>query len=292
MTAGKWQVAGTAGADWARVIAPLSLLALLLLFAWLGPVVRAVDPDAMDLARTVASSTVAHPFGTDESGRDVLARLMVGGRVSLAVGLFATAAALGVGTLAGALAGWNGGRTDRIVMRITDAAMAVPAFFVALTFLTIFGSSLPMLVTVIAATSWMGIARLVRAEVASLKEREFVMAARALGRTGPAIFARHLLPHLVPTLSVAASVGVAWAILTESALSFLGLGVQPPGASWGNMLTGAQNYLYTAPRLAVWPGLMILLTTLAANGLGEAMRGSWQRKEGRWRTADGREGAS
>jgi peptide/nickel transport system permease protein len=256
----------------ARLLVPLALLLLLVLFAWAGPVVRAVDPDAMDLGHTVAASSGAHPFGTDESGRDVLARLMVGGRVSLAVGLFATAVALGVGTLAGALAGWNGGRSDRMIMRVTDAAMAVPAFFVALTFLTIFGSGLPMLVTVIAATSWMGIARLVRAEVASLKERDFVMAARALGRPGTGIFVRHLLPHLVPTLSVAASVGVAWAILTESALSFLGLGVQPPGASWGNMLTGAQTYLYTAPRLAVWPGVMILLTTLACNGVGEGIR--------------------
>ena len=244
----------------------------LLLFAWMGPVLRGVDPDALNLAATVAGSSWTHPLGTDESGRDVLARLMVGGRVSLAVGLFATAIALGAGTVAGMLAGWNGGRTEAVIMRLTDAAMAVPAFFVALAVLTIFGSRLPLLVAVIAATSWMGIARLVRAEVASLKEREFVQAARALGRPAVGIFVRHLLPNLAPTLSVAASVGVAWAILTESALSFLGLGVQPPGASWGNMLTGAQNYLYTAPRLAVWPGVMILLTTLACNGLGEAMR--------------------
>ena len=268
MAEGRGQMADVRG----RLLGPLALLVLLVLFAWLGPVVRAVDPDAMDLAHTVALSTAAHPFGTDESGRDVLARLMVGGRVSLAVGLLATVVALGVGTLAGALAGWQAGATDRVIMRITDAAMAVPAFFVALAVLTIFGSRLPLLVAVIAATSWMGIARLVRAEVASLKEREYVMAARALGRPGLGIFARHLLPHLVPTLSVAASVGVAWAILTESALSFLGLGVQPPGASWGNMLTGAQTYLYTAPRLAVWPGVMILLTTLACNGIGEAIR--------------------
>ena len=256
----------------ARTVLPAALLATLVLFAWLGPIVRSVDPDAIDLARTVAASSAAHPLGTDESGRDVLARLMVGGRVSLAVGLLATMVALGAGTLAGALAGWNGGWVDRVLMRITDAAMAVPAFFVALTVLTIFGSRPLLLVAVIAATSWMGIARMIRAEVASLKEREFVMAARSLGRKGGGIFALHLLPHLVPTLSVAASVGVAWAILTESALSFLGLGVQPPGASWGNMLTGAQNYLYTAPKLAVWPGVMILLTTLACNGLGEALR--------------------
>ena len=267
-----WQMAEMNLDGRGRTRAASALLVLLLLFVWLGPIVRGVDPDAMNLALTVAGSSVVHPLGTDESGRDVLARLMVGGRVSLAVGLVATAIALGVGTLAGALAGWNGGRVEQVIMRLTDAAMAVPAFFVALAVLTIFGSRLPLLVAVIAATSWMGIARLVRAEIASLKEREFVMAAQALGRPGIGIFGRHLLPHLVPTLSVAASVGVAWAILSESALSFLGLGVQPPGASWGNMLTGAQNYLYTAPRLAVWPGVMILLTTLGCNGLGEALR--------------------
>lgn len=262
-----------------RLLLPFVLLLLLLAFAWLGPLLLGADPNAMNLAQTVAPASLVHPLGTDESGRDVLARLMVGGRVSLAVGVAATAVALGLGTLVGGLAGWRGGWTDRALMRVTDAAMAVPVLFVSLAFLTIFGSRLPLLITVIAATSWMGIARLVRAEVASLREREFVLASRALGREGRGIFRQHLLPHLVPTLAVAASVGVAWAILTESALSFLGLGVQPPGASWGNMLTGAQNYLYTAPRLAVWPGLMILLTTLACNGLGEALR-SRQRGKG------------
>ena len=255
-----------------RVLVPALLLLFLLLFAWMGPVVQGVDPDTLNLAQTVAPASATHPLGTDESGRDVLARLMVGGRVSLAVGMVATAVALGLGTIVGGLAGWRGRWTDRVLMRLTDAAMAVPVLFVSLAFLTLFGSRLPLLIGVIGATSWMGIARLVRAEVAAMREAEFVLAARALGRQGGGIFLRHLLPHLVPTLTVAASVGVAWAIMTESALSFLGLGVQPPRASWGNMLTGAQTYLYSAPRLALWPGVLILLTTLACNGLGEALR--------------------
>ncbi len=253
-------------------LAPAGLLTVLLLFAWAGPLIRRTDPDALDLRHGTGAASAAHPLGTDESGRDVLARLMVGGRVSLAVGTLATAVALVLGTLVGGVAGWRAGWVDGVLMRATDAAMAVPVLFVALAVLSLFGSRVPLLIGIIGVTSWMGPARLVRAEVAALRQAEFVMAAQALGRAGPGIFLRHLLPQLVPLLSVAASVGVSYAILTESALSFLGLGVQPPRASWGNMLTGAQASLYTAPRLAIWPGVMILLTTLACNTLGQALR--------------------
>ena len=251
---------------------PALLLAALLLFAWVGPLLRATDPDALDLAATLAPASAAHPLGTDESGRDILARLMAGGRVSLAVGALASGVALLLGTLIGALAGWRGGRIEALLMRLTDAAMAVPVLFVALALLSLYGSRVALLVGVIGVTSWPTVARLVRAEVAALRQAEYVHAARALGGRGERIVLRHLLPQLVPTLTVAASLGVAYAILTESALSFRGLGVQPPAASWGNMLTGAQASLYTAPRLAIWPGLMILLTTLACNGLGESLR--------------------
>ncbi|HEU5219483.1 MAG TPA: ABC transporter permease [Gemmatimonadales bacterium] len=256
---------------------PVVLLALLLIFSWAGPLVHRANPDTLDLSRIANSSSGAHPLGTDESGRDVLARLMAGGRVSLAVGTVATAVALILGTLVGGLAGWRGGWVDSLLMRLTDAAMAVPVLFTALAVLSIFGSRPALLIGIIGATSWMGIARLVRAEVAVLRHADFVLAARALGRTDADIFVRHLLPQLVPTLTVAASVGVAYAILTESALSYLGLGVQPPRASWGNMLTGAQASLYTAPRLAIWPGVMILLTTLSCNGLGK-----WLRRRSGW----------
>ena len=261
----------------AGVPLPAVLLAGLLAFSWAGPLLHRADPDTLDLSHIASAPTATHPLGTDESGRDVLARLMAGGRVSLAVGTVATAVALLLGTLVGGLAGWRGGWVDGLLMRITDAAMAVPVLFAALAVLSIFGSKPPLLIGIIGATSWMGIARLVRAEVAVLRHSDFVMAARALGRPDPAIFLRHLLPQLIPVLTVAASVGVAYAILTESALSYQGLGVQPPRASWGNMLTGAQASLYTAPRLALWPGIMILLTTLSCNGLGK-----WLRRKSGW----------
>jgi len=255
-----------------RPALPALLLAGLLLFAWAGPLLRTTDPDALDLASTLAPASAAHPLGTDESGRDILARLMAGGRVSLAVGALASGVALLLGTLIGALAAWRGGRLDALLMRLTDAAMAVPVLFVALAVLSLYGSRVALLIGVIGATSWPGVARLVRAELAALRQADFVHAARGLGGRGERIVLRHLLPQLAPTLTVAASLGVAYAMLTESALSFLGLGVQPPRASWGNMLNGAQASLYTAPRLAIWPGVMILLTTLACNGLGEALR--------------------
>lgn len=256
---------------------PLILLAALLAFSWAGPMLHPVDPDRLDLQQIAMPSSHGHPLGTDESGRDVLARLMAGGRVSLAVATVATAVALILGTLVGGLAGWRGGWVDALLMRLTDAAMAVPVLFAVLAVLSMFGSRLPLLIGMVGATSWMGIARLVRAEVAVLRHSDYVMAARALGRPDAGIFLRHLLPQLMPVLTIAASVGVAYAILTESALSYLGLGVQPPRASWGNMLTGAQASLYTAPWLAIWPGIMILLTTLSCNGLGK-----WIRRKSGW----------
>ncbi|MGH7560363.1 MAG: ABC transporter permease [Gemmatimonadales bacterium] len=242
------------------------VLAVLVAFAWIGPLVWGVDPDTLDLGNTVGPPSAAHPLGTDESGRDVLARLMAGGRVTLLLAGLAALLAVVFGTTVGGLAGVRSGWVDAVLMRLTDAAMAVPVLFVCLAVLTFLGTSVPLLVLVIGGTSWMGIARLVRAEVATLRRADYVLAARALGRPGLGVFLRHLLPQLQPTLAVAAGVGVALAILTESALSFLGLGVQPPAASWGNMLTGAQASLYTAPGLALWPGICIAITVLCCNG--------------------------
>jgi peptide/nickel transport system permease protein len=248
------------------------LLLVLTLFAFAGPVVRQVDPTAMDLGNSAAPSTAAHPLGTDESGRDVLARLMYGGRVTLLVAGAAVLVALVIGVVVGGLAGTGGRWADMFLMRLTDSVLAMPAIFLSLTILTFFGATTRNIVIVIGLTSWMGIARLVRAEVLAVREQLYVEAARALGAGGPAIFARHVLPQLVPTLSVAAAVGVASAILIESALSFLGLGVQPPAASWGNMLSGAQSYVYSAPRLALYPGLLIVLTAVAFSVIADRVR--------------------
>ncbi len=249
-----------------------ALLAALVLASLLGPYLYGVDPNALDFARATTPPGSAHLLGTDENGRDVLARLLVGGRISLATGAAAMLLAVVVGTLTGMLAALVGHRTDAILMRITDAALAVPAIFIAITVLTFFGPSVPALVVTIGATSWMGLARLVRGELLALRQQTFVEGAIALGAPPLERATRHLLPHLWPTILVNATLGMGSALLTESALSFLGLGVQPPEASWGNMLSGSQTSLFTAPWLAIFPGAMILLAVVSINLLGDALR--------------------
>jgi peptide/nickel transport system permease protein len=261
-----------------RAVAGLVVLVLLAATAVVGPLLYQVDPLQMDLANAGAGPSAGHPLGADESGRDVLGRLMAGGRVSLAVGLLAMIVAVAFGGTLGAVAGYRGGWLDDALMRFTDAALAIPMLFVVITVLTFLGPSVPTLVLAIGATSWMGAARVVRGELQVLRHQPYVEAARALGARGLPIIARHLLPHLAPTLLVAAALGVATAILMESALSFLGLGVQPPAASWGNMLSGAQAYLFSYPWLAIYPGLMILLTVVSVNLLGDAVRDSLHRE--------------
>ncbi len=255
-----------------RATAATVLLALLALGSVLGPVLYGVDPDALDFARAGEPPGPGHPLGTDESGRDVLGRLMAGGRVSLAVGTAAVICSGLLGLSLGALAGLGGRRTDTFVMRLTDAMMSIPALFLIITTLAVFGTSVAGLVLAIAATSWMGLARLVRAELLSIREQAWVEAARALGARPIRLLLKHAVPHLVPSILVNITFGVGTAILMESALSYIGLGIQPPSASWGNMLTNAQNYLYSTPWLAVYPGLMILATVVAVNVLGDALR--------------------
>lgn len=241
-------------------------------FAFLGPLLYRVDPTVTDLAQTLAPSSPGHPLGTDESGRDVLARLMVGGRVTLLVGVATSLVALVAGTLVGGLAVANRRWVDALAGRLLDAAMAIPSFFVLLVIVTLFGGSIGTLIAAIGATAWVGIARLVRAEALSLREREFVAVARALGAPASAVFRRHVLPHLRPTLAAAAGIGLSQAVLTESALSFLGLGIQPPEPSWGNMLTGAQPALLAAPWLALYPGACIVVAVLSCNAIIEQFR--------------------
>ncbi len=248
------------------------VVALLALVAIIGPLLYDVDPNALDLTRATAPPGPDHPLGTDESGRDVLGRLLAGGRVSLAVGFAAVAFAGLLGLTLGAVAGLGGRRIDTLIMRFTDAMMSIPALFLIITTLALFGTTVPGLVIAIGATSWMGLARMVRAELLSIREQTFVEAARALGAKPAALVLRHALPHLLPSVLVNVTFGIGTAILTESALSFIGLGVQPPSASWGNMLTNAQTYIYSSPMLAVYPGFMILLTVVAVNVLGDALR--------------------
>jgi peptide/nickel transport system permease protein len=255
-----------------RAMLAFALLALLILASLAGPLLYHVDPDTLDLAHAGAAPAAAHPLGTDESGRDVLSRLLAGGRVSLVVGFAAVLCALLVGITLGAVAGLGGRRTDAVVMRFTDAVLAIPTLFLVIAALTFFTASIPALVIAIGATSWMGLARLVRGELLTLREQPFVEASRALGARPWQLFVRHSMPHLLPSVAVNATFGIGTAILMESALSFLGLGVQPPRASWGNMLSNAQSYLYTTPWLAIYPGALILVTVVAVNVLGDAIR--------------------
>lgn len=257
-----------------RVRIAAGVLVLVWAFSFLGPVVRPVDPNALDLSRATLAPSLEHPLGTDESGRDVLSRLMSGGRVSLLVGTGAMLIALVIGVSIGGAAGAGGGWVDAVLMRCTDGLLAVPPIFVVLTALAVLGPTVRNLVIVIALTSWMALARLVRGEVLVIRHELYIEAAQALGTGRRAIFLRHIVPQLGPTIAVNATLGVASAMLTESALSFLGLGVQPPTASWGNMLSGAQTYLFSAPRLAVYPGLLILITVAACNLAGGAARAS------------------
>ncbi|HUY99915.1 MAG TPA: ABC transporter permease [Thermomicrobiaceae bacterium] len=250
----------------------LGFLVLVHVSAVLAPAIAPYRPDKTAPTAALRLPSGQHLLGTDEVGRDVLSRLLYGARISLVVGLAAVVISVVIGTLVGALSGFFSRWTDSVLMRFTDAMMAIPTFFLLLLILTMFGGSVGTIIVVIGVTSWMSIARLVRGEILRFSGMDFVTAARAIGATKWRILAAHVLPHAVSTIIVAASLGVANAILTESALSYLGLGVQPPTASWGNMLQNAQQYMFNAPLLSVYPGMLILLTVLGYNFLGDGLR--------------------
>jgi peptide/nickel transport system permease protein len=252
--------------------AALVTLAATALLAVLGPLMWTIAPETTNPAVGLAAPSATHPLGTDELGRDVLSRMLHGSRVTLLVGVAAMLAALLIGVVVGAVAGFNGGWLDAVLMRFTDGMLAVPAFFLILVVLTVLSTGIGTLVLVIGALSWMPVARVVYGETLRWKAAEFVVAAVSLGVPAPRLLARHILPQAIPSLVVSATLGVALAILTESALSYLGLGVQPPLPSWGNMLQRAQQYVFTAPALALYPGLAITAVVLAFNFLGDGLR--------------------
>lgn len=255
-----------------RALASLIVLVAAYALAFLGPLLWRVPPDATNAAAALGQPDAAHPLGTDDLGRDVLARLLSGAQVTLIVGLAAMSVALLLGTIVGAFAAFYGGLADAVLMRLTDGMMAVPAFFLILVVITVTGPGTATIILVIAAVSWMPVARVVYGETLRWKSREFVIAAESLGVSRLGILVRHVLPQTVPSLTVSATLGVAYAILTESAISYLGLGVQAPAASWGNMLQKAQQYVFTAPSLAVYPGLAVTVVVLAYNFLGDGLR--------------------
>lgn len=253
-------------------VAATVYLAFIHVVALLAPLIAPYTPERIDLNNVMVRFSTTYLLGTDENGRDVLSRLLFGGRVSLIVGLVAVIISIVVGTIFGALAGYGGRWTDAVLMRFTDAFLAIPTFFLLLTVLTLFGTNLTNIVLVIGLTSWMSVARIVRGDVLKTSNDEFVTAARVVGASDARIVVRHILPQAVPSIIVSATLGVAFAILTESSLSFLGLGIQPPLPSWGNMLSASQQYVWSAPRLAIYPGVLILVTVLAYNTLGNALR--------------------
>jgi peptide/nickel transport system permease protein len=240
--------------------------------ATFAPVLAPYDPAAYDVKQILLAPSPAHWCGTDQRGRDVLSRMLFGSRISMAVGFVSVGIAVLVGTLIGTVAAYYGGRVDEALMRFVDLMLNFPRFFLLLTLIALLRPSIWVIMAVIGLTGWMGLARLVRGEILSLREREFVQGARALGAPDARIMFRHILPNALVPVLVSATLGVAGAILTESGLSFLGLGVQPPTPSWGNILIDGKSNIEIAWWLSAFPGLAILVTVLAYNLLGEGLR--------------------
>lgn len=246
----------------------------LFIVAFFAPFVSPYNPNEIDRKEILEPPTLRHPLGTDDLGRDLFSRMIWGARISLAVGFVAVGIATLTGMILGALSGYYGGWTDRIIMRFIDIMLSIPTFFLILAVIAFVGPSIWNIMIVIGITSWMGVARLVRAEFLSLKEREFVLAAKALGASDLRVIFRHIMVNSLAPVLVSAVLGVASAVLVESALSFLGLGVQPPNPSWGNILTLGKDNIEIAWWLSVFPGLAILITVLGYNLLGEGIRDS------------------
>lgn len=248
------------------------IVLLLFLLSFLAPYITPYSPDDLDAYHVLLPPSKFHWLGTDELGRDVLTRIIYGARISLKVGFVAVGIATIIGTTAGLLAGYFGKWVDQCLMRTVDIMLCFPTFFLILAVIAMLEPSIWYIMIIIGLTGWMGVARLVRAEVLSLRERDFIMAARAMGASHFRIIFRHILPNALSPVLVAATLGVGGAILTESALSFLGIGVQPPVPSWGNMLTSGKDYLEFAWWLSLFPGLAILLTVISYNLVGEGLR--------------------
>ncbi|MDP2753208.1 MAG: ABC transporter permease [Nitrospirota bacterium] len=253
------------------VIGAVTVL-LLITISLLAPFIAPYDPTAIDVRHTLSPPSKTHLLGTDELGRDLLSRIIWGSRVSLKVGFVAVGIAIVIGIVIGAIAGFYGGKVDAILMRFVDIMLAFPTFFLILAVIAILEPNIFTIMAVIGITSWMDVARLVRAEFLSLKERDFVGAARAVGVSDTRLIFRHILPNALSPVFVAATFGVAGAILIESGLSFLGLGVQPPDPSWGNILTAGKDNIEIAWWLSLYPGLAILITVLSYNLVGEGLR--------------------
>lgn len=247
----------------------VGIMAILAIFA---PIAATYDPNEIKLEDALIGPSKAHFLGTDSLGRDLFSRMVYGARISLSVGFVAVGIAVLIGVMLGSIAGYYGGWIDGVISRFIDGMLCFPTFFLMLSVIALIGPSIWIIMVVIGVTNWMGVARLIRAEILSLKEREFIEAARAIGASDLRIITRHLIPNGIGPVLVSATLGIAGAILTEASLSFLGLGVQPPTPSWGNILTEAKSTLGIAWWITAFPGLAILITVLGYNLLGEGLR--------------------
>jgi peptide/nickel transport system permease protein len=256
------------------------IIVMIFLLAMLAPIIAPFDPDDINVKAILLGPSWQHWMGTDGLGRDVLSSMLYGGRISLLVGLVAVGISTAIGIILGAIAGYYRGWVDTLIMRLVDVMLSIPSFFLILAVIAFLTPSIINVMIVIGLTSWMGVTRLVRAEFLSLSGREFVQASRTLGAKDARLIFTHLLPNSLTPIIVSSVLGVAGAVLMESGLSFLGLGVQPPQASWGNILTDGKDYIQFAWWLSLFPGLAILMTVLGYNLLGEGLRDALDPRSG------------
>jgi len=249
-----------------------AIVCVMVIAAVIGPAIADVDPAFQNLPLRLEGPSLSHWFGLDELGRDILARLLAGARISLLVGAVVVGISATVGTLLGSIAGYYGGIIDDLMSRVSDILMAFPGLLLAIAVVAVLGPSLTNVVLALTLIGWVGYARVVRGQVLRVRELEYVQAARALGATTPRILVRHIVPATLPALIVQATLGMGGAILAEASLSFLGLGVQPPTPSWGTMLNYGRSHVLDAPHLTIFPGLAIAVLVLGFNFLGDGLR--------------------
>ncbi len=249
------------------------LVAVFVILAVFAPLIAPYDPAHIDLPRRLAPPSAAHWFGTDELGRDILSRIIFGARISMLVGLSVVAFSLFLGLIVGCIAGYFGGRVDRVAnVVVMNAFLSFPGILLAIAFVAFLGPGIFNLILALSIGGWVGYARLVRAQVLATREREFVEAARALGASDWRVITRHILPNMIQPVIVQAAIGMAGAVLAEATMSFLGLGVPPPAASWGSMLNDGRSHLFDAPHLVVFPAVTVMLAVLSFNFIGDALR--------------------
>jgi len=264
--------ARSAQRNWLAIVGVV-LVVIFVIFALFAPWIAPQDPARIELATRLSSPSLAHPCGTDELGRDILSRLIYGARISMLVGSSVVLGALFLGLVIGSIAGYYGGKVDRFVnVTLMNAFLSFPGILIAISFVAFRGPGIFNLILALCLGGWVGYARLVRAQVLAAREREYVEAARALGASDWRIITRHILPNIIQPVIVQAAIGMAGAVLAEATMSFLGLGVPPPTASWGSMLNDGRAHLFDAPHLVLFPAAAVMLAVLSFNFIGDALR--------------------